>query len=129
MLIELKNSKNLSLALSVYFLFFMGWVQFHHGHDPSEELACQMEVGRVVVVGGHCHATAAGLPILEHHEIISKPPFHCLLCTFTDWTFLFGQGTALSSSELNTLLGAGLPEDLLIAASCPSYRLRAPPCC
>jgi len=88
MLSIVQKSRVLNFFLSLYFLFFYGWLQFHHGHDASDYLNLDDTACRVIVVGAHCHSSNADFPLFENFRIVVKPRFNCLLCTFNKSLFL-----------------------------------------
>ena len=127
MMRKLKKAAAFNSFLSLYFLFFVGWLQFHHGHDAVDYLDFGDSASRVVVVGAHCHSSEANFPLFENHRIITKSRVDCLLCTFSNWLFLRSPGNRLVSilnvRELNCF-----PTQFVFQrqSSC-TYHLRAPP--
>ena len=127
MMHKLKKAAAFNSFLSLYFLFFVGWLQFHHGHDAVDYLCLGDPQSRVVVVGSHCHSSEANFPLFENHEIIIESRVDCLLCTFNNWLFLRSPGNGLVSI-LKARKLESLPTQFAFhrQSSC-TYRLRAPP--
>ena len=127
MMCKVKKAAALNSFLSLYFLFFVGWLQFHHGHDAVDYLNFGDSLSRVVVVGSHCHSSKANFPLFENHKIIIKSRVDCLLCTFNDWLFLRSPGNGLVS-VLKVQKLDSFPAQLVFhkQPSC-TYHLRAPP--
>ena len=124
---RVKKAAALNLLLSLYFLYFTGWLQFHHGHDAVDYLNLGNGTSRVVVVGAHCHSTNAHFPLFENHKIVTKNRVECLLCTFNDWFFLRSPGNGinciLKAQKLSKLHSVSFPHK----PASSNYRLRAPP--
>ena len=127
MMCKVKKAAAFDSFLSLYFLFFVGWLQFHHGHDAADYLNLGDSPSRVVVVGAHCHSSEANFPLFENHKIIIKSRVDCLLCTFNDWFFLRSPGNGLVSI-LNVRELDSFPTQFVFhrQSSC-TYHLRAPP--
>ena len=127
MLSIVQKSRVLNFFLSLYFLFFYGWLQFHHGHDASDYLNLDDTACRVIVVGAHCHSSNADFPLFENHRIVIKPKFSCLFCTFNNWFFLRSSDNEAVCILTVNKLGRILPELISHRNASISYRLRAPP--
>ena len=82
MMSKVQKELGLNLFLSFY-LFFTGWLQFHHCHDAVDYLNLGDPPSQVVVLGTHCHSSKANFPLFENHKVIIKHRVNCLLCTFT----------------------------------------------
>lgn len=117
----------LNLLLSFYFLFFTGWLQFHHGHDAVDYLNPENSASRVVMVGPHCHSSRANFPLFENHKIIIKHRMDCLLCTFSDWLFLRSPCNGLACILKVQKTDKLHAEFVLYKNASIIYRLRAPP--
>ncbi len=127
MMCKVKKTAVLNFFLSLYFLYFTGWLQFHHGHDAVDYLNLGDSASRVVVVGPHCHSSKATFPLFENHKIITRPRIDCLLCTFNDWLFLRSPGNVINSI-LKFYKSDKLPfESVSHKPASSNYRLRAPP--
>ena len=122
-----QKSRVLNLFLSFYFLFFYGWLQFHHGHDALDYLNLCDTVCRVIVVGAHCHSSDADFPLFENHRIIVKPKFNCLFCTFNKWLF-FRSSSNVAVCILTVQKLGEISTELIFHRNAPiNYHLRAPP--
>ena len=129
MMCKVRKAAALNSFLSLYFLFFVGWVQFHHGHDAVDYLDFGGSLTRVVVVGAHCHSSEADFPLFENHKIVIKSRVDCLLCTFNNWLFLRSSGNGLVSVlKVRKLASFHIQFDFHRQSSC-TYHLRAPPVC
>lgn len=124
---KVQKAPGLNFFLSFYFLFFTGWLQFHHGHDAVDYLNLGGSPSRVVVVGPHCHSSRANFPLFENHKIIIKHRVDCLLCTFSDWLFLRFPCNGLVCI-LKVQKTDKLPAEFVFYKNASiTYRLRAPP--
>ena len=127
-MLRLKKYAALPNVLAVlYFSLYVGWLQFHHGHDPLDYLNGGGQPPRVVLEGVHCHNSVAKHPLFESHRLRIKPPSGCLLCTFSNWQF-FQLSGAISAFE-NFPRNAVAAPSRLAPESTPekSYDPRAPP--
>lgn len=127
MMSKAQKGFGLNLFLSFYFLFFTGWLQFHHEHEAVDCLNLGDSASREVVLGPHCHSSDTILPLFENHKIIIKHRVDCLLCTSTDWIFLrpLGNGVVCILKVQNL---EKLPSEFIFHKRASStYRLRAPP--
>jgi hypothetical protein len=73
-------------AFSFYFAFFMGWMQFHHGHDAQESLNEGKNQKTVEIHSVHRHSPQDCTPVIEHHEFVERQCPDCPLCAI-NWTF------------------------------------------
>ena len=113
-------------CFSLYFVFFVGWMQFHHGHDAEEYLDLGTEVTRVDIVSIHHHSVKDIFPLIEHHNLVVKPHFDCPLCA-VNWMFhgLLDAQKLVAADHSNLQLTFAR-EDLSRKPKC-NYFLRAPP--
>ena len=111
----------------VYFSLYVGWLQFHHGHDYLDYLYGGGQVPSVVLEGVHCHNSVVQHPLFESHRLRAKPPLGCLLCTFNNWQFFQYSGANFANDNFPRKAIAALSN--LAPKSTPekSYDLRAPP--
>jgi hypothetical protein len=113
-------------AFSLYFAFFMGWMQFHHGHDAQESLNEGKSQKTVEIHSVHRHSPQDCTPVIEHHILIEKTCLDCPLCAI-NWTF-----QQISHNNNNSTLHlfiAQLSNNDIILLNRPFsfYQLRAPP--
>jgi len=126
-MIKIQKSRLLNLFLSFYFLFFYGWLQFHHGHTAQDYLNPDDSACRVIVAGAHCHSSEADFPLFENHRITVKHKIECLLCTFTHWLFPCSSADESVFILKVQKLGRLPSESVLCKNAHINYRLRAPP--
>ena len=122
-----QKSRALNLFLSLYFLIFYGWLQFHHGHEAADYLNLGDTACRVIVVGAHCHSSDSDFPLFENHRVVIKPKFNCLFCTFNEWLFFRSSDNDVVCNLIVKKLGRTLPELISHRNASINYRLRAPP--
>ena len=111
---------------SLYFVFFIGWMQFHHGHDAEEYLEQDDNVTRVEILSIHHHSVDDLFPLIEHHKIVIKPHFDCPLCA-ANWLFHGlpdAQSLAFADLSFQRFLFTSLNYSSKLICN---YYLRAPP--